>query len=165
VARPADLEPHLAEAAAIFLGGAGVRLVPQVSVSRRAGGRALVPGCGTVGSFLEDLGLRGSAYELLAADDSFSSGFRRLVGYGAPVVVFVVRELATRHLGCSLGPLTDYVTIAAARPVCLAHELGHACGLPHSRHPSNLMYRSCGRRGLTRAQAAVVRSSRHVVRG
>jgi hypothetical protein len=33
--------------------------------------------------------------------------------------------------GCSLGPLTEYVTVDRASPVCLAHEIGHARNLPH----------------------------------
>jgi hypothetical protein len=41
------------------------------------------------------------------------------------VVVFVVEDVVNKR-GCSLGPFADYVTIEAASPGCLAHELGHA---------------------------------------
>ena len=69
--------------------------------------------------------------------------------------------------GCSLGPLVDYVTVdlGALRgrtKRVLVHELGHACGLPHSRLVENLMLpRRMGDR-LESWQVAVLRSSRHV---
>lgn len=163
VVSPEALGPHLETARRIFLESAGVRLLlgePAVEVAERPSRLAILePGCHTLWSFLEDLGRRGSAYELLCGS---AGGFRRLVGYGAPVVVVVVRGFTTRHIGCSLGPLTDYVTVKGENAACIAHELGHACGLPHSRGIDNLMHRSCGRVRLRRWQAAVIRTSRHV---
>jgi hypothetical protein len=163
VVAPEELEPHLEGARELFLSAVGVRLLfgdPAVEVAKRPSrASVLEPGCHTVWSFVEDLGRRGSAYELVAGA---AGGFRRLVGYGAPVVVVVVRGFTTRHIGCSLGPLTDYVTVKGANATCIAHELGHACGLPHSRSDDNLMYRSCGRTAVRRWQGAVIRSSRHV---
>ena len=64
--------------------------------------------------------------------------------------------------GCSLGPLTDYVTVRADQPVCLAHELGHACSLLHTQAAANLMNPTCGGVHLSRWQVAVLRASRHV---
>jgi hypothetical protein len=158
------LDEHLALAREIFASKARVRIeVEDISVSARPSATGLLePGCHTVGSFVEDLGRRGSAYELLSSTEASAGNFRRLVGYGAPVVVLVVRSFRTKHLGCSLGPLTDYVTIAAANAICLAHELGHACGLPHSKRKDNLMSRFCGQREIAGWQVAVIRSSRHV---
>jgi hypothetical protein len=81
-----------------------------------------------------------------------------VIRVGAPIVVFVVDDVSgADHVGCSAGPLVDYIcveggvmlvspqttpvtapimpepagsTIASASEV-LAHEMGHACGLLH----------------------------------
>lgn len=90
----------------------------------------------------------------------------RWTGYSAPVTVFIVRDISNKG-GCSLGPLTDYVTLEAgmlnrARARLLAHEVAHACGLWHSNDKENLMFpRGPGDR-LTRWQALLLRNSRHV---
>lgn len=88
---------------------------------------------------------------------------RRLLGSGAPLVVFAVGSVAGgRLIGCSLGPLTDYVTVDIGRPGCLAHELGHACNLLHISQTGNVMNPTCGGAHLTRWQVVLVRLSRHV---
>jgi hypothetical protein len=98
---------------------------------------------------------------------------------GDPVTVIVVRDIAGRATGCSLGMTTDWVVVQASlfdpgdadnhdRTV-LAHELGHALNLPHHRDPGNLM---CGisspphamrGTGLVRWQAAVLQANRHTI--
>lgn len=100
-----------------------------------------------------------------------------LLGYGAAITIFVVDEIEG-ELGCSLGPLTDYVVVqgegwqpakanAEARPTTPMHEIGHACGLWHrwpvALHTSNLMKKNRPR-GITLElyQRAIARSSRHV---
>jgi predicted Zn-dependent protease len=78
-------------------------------------------------------------------------------------------------VGCSLGPLTDYITVMFRREDAsvvdhstLAHELGHACSLSHVDGGNNLMNphpepaNRAQRRSLTRAQIALLRASRHV---
>lgn len=111
----------------------------------------------------EELGVSGSRFEAMAAKASYHSQFRRVLGYGSPVFVFAVRSIRGFE-GCSLGPLTDYVTVDRASPLCLAHEIGHACNLPHHRGDSaNLMDpHNCAGKLLTRSQAVFLRMSRHV---
>jgi hypothetical protein len=102
------------------------------------------------------------------------TGFRRQVraaggspapGPGSPVWVFAVRGFATRHLGCSLGPVTDYVTVRlTGEATTLAHELGHACGLWHTRDDTLMHRRPTRTARLTRLQTWLVRASRHVTR-
>jgi len=110
----------------------------------------------------EDLWATGARFHLLGLRLHLRAGLRRLLGYGAPVLVIVVRSIA-QHDGCSLGPLTDYITLAANVPICLAHELGHACNLLHRPDESdNLMHPICGKTELTPWQIALLRASRHV---
>jgi hypothetical protein len=106
------------------------------------------------------------------------------LGYGAPVTVFVVRNVEGKR-GCSLGPITDYITVDVSGfeddpdgaddvdpgkpPSTLAHEVGHACGLWHpvellEKPLGNLMLASRRGRGkiLDLRQRAIFRNSRHV---
>ena len=83
-----------------------------------------------------------------------------------PITIFIVRDISGK-IGCSLGPLTDYVTLSikgVASESTLAHELGHCCGLLHRDDEiDNLMYPDDSRtnNNITRWQKYVVRTSRH----
>lgn len=128
-----------------------------------------------------DLGIDGSRYEALSLLTSPWNYLRRLVGYGAPIFVFIVRNFTDPDKnGCSLGPLSDYILIAGStlKPdsggvvkniYIIGHESGHACNLTHSDITgdqyaiSNLMYPDVGRsNNLTSWQISVLRGSRHV---
>ncbi len=98
---------------------------------------------------------------------------------GDPVTVVVVRNIAGRTTGCSLGMTADWVIAEAslfdsARPpqfdeTVLAHELGHALNLPHHRDRANLMFPMSSPpdqlrgTGLRRWQAALLHANRHTV--
>jgi hypothetical protein len=151
----------------------------------------------------EELWLKGSARRKEYMQDCFWGNWRRLMGLGSPVAIFVIRNMESRTItdsdgtmrtvqtgGCGLGPLTDFVTIAATAPAIgianalqnspatTAHELGHICNLWHltaAREVGNLMFanddgrRDASGRTLVRTgtslfdwQAMIVRSSRHV---
>ena len=104
-----------------------------------------------------------------------------VVPIGVPVTVVVVRSVAGRITGCSLGINADWVVVEASlfdpsRPqsydeTVLAHELGHALNLPHLRDPGNLMHPESSPPGrirgtaLRRWQAAILQANRHVVPG
>ncbi len=89
------------------------------------------------------------------------SSARAVTGYGEPIAVFVVRDIAGKG-GCSLGPLSDYVTVDRARGRLIAHELGHSCGLWHAKEAGNLMLPAADSESMTRSQQAIFRNSRHV---
>ena len=82
-----------------------------------------------------------------------------------PVTVFVVLSIKGAT-GCSLGPMTDYVTLdhsAAKGDSILAHELAHACGLWHLQDKENLLWNRKNRGDKTNWwQKNILRSSRHV---
>jgi hypothetical protein len=82
-----------------------------------------------------------------------------------PVTVFVVQNVRGKR-GCSMGPLTDYITIdvdGASGDTTLAHEIGHACNLWHSKTQSNLMFKNFNRgNGVKWFQKNLFRNSRHV---
>lgn len=162
----AQLHAGLDAAAAALHQAARVRLEPAGERWVLLKTSTLAPTLGQLGcnqqALREDLGRVGSALERLALEAAYPSLFRRLLGLGAPIVVFAVPPLRG-FLGCSLGPLTDYVTIDRSDPSCLAHELGHACNLPHHRTPGNLMHpHGCRAPRLERWQALLLRISRHV---
>ncbi|TXI56447.1 hypothetical protein [Mycolicibacterium mageritense] len=135
-----------------------------------------------VGLLGEDLTEAGMYFQSVIRDTLWSHGTAFTIKVFAPVVAFVVEGVGDSELGCSAGPLADYVCVegsafAPPDPILeaiqhqtptLAHEIGHACALPHDTDMTNLMYRrgSDGRsvRGtnLSPFQRAVVRSSPHV---
>ena len=95
--------------------------------------------------------------------------------------MIVVRDIAGRVTGCSLGISADWVIVQAslfdrAQPhtydeTVLAHELGHALNLPHFRDRQNLMFPASSPPGDLRGtklqgwQTAILHANRHVVPG
>ena len=128
-----------------------------------AAGRILEVDC-NLPAFWQDFGLPGAIFQYQTLGMFFDSGFRRLTGYGAPVTVFVVQEIRG-FAGCSLGWISDYVTVEHKHLFTTAHELGHACNLMHRHDKANLMHPSSGKQAtilLTDWQIAMLRASRHI---
>lgn len=105
----------------------------------------------------------GDAGEYLA---SHLAGWNAIpISLAFPVTVFVVESISDRN-GCSLGPLTDYVTLdvnGVKESSTMAHELGHACNLWHSGSQANLMWAGSNRGDqLHWWQKNLFRNSRHV---
>jgi hypothetical protein len=156
--------PSFLEAQRVFLEQARVRLLPAgsmvVTLDEPAPGPALDVHCDD-GAWQEDFAAAGEFFRRHEA-----RGRGRFSGYGAPVTVFVVRDITNKG-GCSLGPLTNYVTLEArmlarARYRLIAHEVAHACGLWHSEDKGNLMFPKGPGDRLLPWQAAILRNSRHV---
>jgi hypothetical protein len=99
------------------------------------------------------------------AKNTAGSGWLRM-NLQFPITIFIVRDI-TGKIGCSLGPLTDYVTLSikgVASESTLAHEIGHCCGLLHRDDtPDNLMYPQGSRTDnkVTGWQKFAVRNCRH----
>jgi hypothetical protein len=182
----ANLIPQVQNAIDIFRREANVRIIPSAPFQYDSGfvgserateawihtdrrGRneptVLDVACGPAAAG-EDLLAAGGQFELKASTICFYSNARRVVGYGAPVIVFIVRSVGgTDESGCSLGPLTDYVTVEAngsSDSNVLGHELGHACNLWHINDRNNLMNPDRAADRLERWQVAILRNSRHV---
>lgn len=164
LARNEDVLPAYQEAQRILGRMAGVAVEPDewpvVTAPHGAPKAALDVRC-TDGAWRDDLGECGAFFRDLMAKTTAGT----LIGYGAPITVFIVRSMST-HNGCSLGAATDYVTVEAktlkSTRRLLAHEVGHACGLWHSKNPANLMTPKGPGEELAGWQAAILRTSRHV---
>ena len=130
----------------------------------------LTVACDVTG-FLNDWWLAGSYFELASATCKFTDGFRRVIGYGAEIIIFVVRNvtpdsgLSTQ--GCSFASSNNYVVVEAGAGVSnfmASHEIGHACWLPHDSG-TNLMNGNVPNSNptLTALQIATIRGSKHCV--
>ena len=123
--------------------------------------------CGAAG-FFNDLWLAGSYFQLAINLCRFKSNWRRVVGAGGEIFVFVMPNIQPPSVvGCSMAGTQDYVVVEpTSSDDTAAHEMGHACLLGHrDNDPTNLMGPSgpTGAPTLTNWQVAVVRSSRHCV--
>jgi hypothetical protein len=114
-------------------------------------------------AFGPDLTTAGPWYESVMSRIDFYGNLRRLTGYGAPITIFVVRRFVNvpRSTGCSLGPLTNYVTVESPE-FTINHELGHSCNLVHSDEPNNIMFHDATGHEFELGQVLLLRSSRHV---
>jgi hypothetical protein len=126
----------------------------------------------------------GSVFQLRTIRNCFTGAARRVIGYGAPIAVFIIRDGG--GLGCSLL-MTDYVTVdgmasdptdAQFSPRTIAHEAGHACNLfGHSCADTDQKNMMATRGGcspigtvegdrinpqISNIQALLIRASRHV---
>lgn len=180
----ATMVPWLQRAVEVFRREANVRIIPVapfhyttgfdanesvdegwVHVSDDASRQRILDLGGEAETAAVDLWDVGSDYNKLATMHCFFGTWRRVLGYGAPITVMVIRSLE-EGVARSLGPLTDYVVIGGSQNVdttTLAHEMAHACSLTHSDDTDNLMSRSSPRgTSLTWWQAVSLRGSRHV---
>ena len=129
--------------------------------------RPLTIACNASG-FFGDFGLLGSYFEFSSATCKFSDSFRRVIGLGAELIVFIVQDVTPDKNGCSFGSTHNWVVIEAKRgdqAFVAAHEIGHACWLPHVDDSANLMASVTPSTNptLSKLQIAVVRWSKHCV--
>ena len=111
----------------------------------------------------------------------FVQGWRRVVGYGAPVSCFIVRDMPDR-VGCC-NQATDYVRVDSpdglppSSPRTIGHETGHSCLLSHTCvdddvadimattdecTPASMTQPDRMNPHLTDWEALVIRASKHV---
>jgi hypothetical protein len=175
VAEPNEVVKHLEETAALYKEKANILVQsakfnasPNPSLDwiyiykNPSPQRVNQVGCNKA-ALWEDLWITGSNFQFTAITHLFHTNFLRIIGYASPVVVYIVEDVKG-FLGCSLGPFTDYVTIAGKGLICIAHEIGHACNLVHeNKDKENLMHPlGCKKSTLTTKQIAFLRASRHV---
>lgn len=155
---PADLDKAINYAKDVFKKNFNVKLLP-VSDGSFAGILKTIPP-------YEALYIKGGTGALVEEFRSVGTFFAsNLISPIYPVTVFVVKDIKGAT-GCSLGPITDYVTLdhdGAKDVSILAHELAHACGLWHLNDQTNLLWNKNNRGDKIRWwQKNVFRSSRHV---
>ena len=121
------------------------------------------------GGFINDWWLTGSYFEFASATCKFTDSFRRIIGLGAEIIVFIVQDVTPANTnGCSFASTHNWVVIEALpkdQAFVAAHEIGHACWLPHDGDPANLMnpITPAANPILTNLQIALVRWSKHCV--
>ena len=156
----AALQPAIDAARQIFRDQANIEvLVEDVhTIDGAAPTHALDVACNE-GAWGEDLTLTGSYFQATSAWHCPTGGLGRITGFANPIVVFCVRSIPGSTAGCALGPVTDYLTIEARNPVCLAHEIGHKVGLWHCCPGTNLANGTCGGTQLEWWQITIARNS------
>jgi hypothetical protein len=184
VAPKATVLTEVQELVDIFYDKANIRVIPDNPLVFRTGfhqketagdafiyemsksPKAIIKVRSSFGAYLQDLWVQGFWYELLMARHDLWGNFRRLIGYGAPLVVIAVKDYHSSAIGNSLGAITDYLTVEGpetADKTTIAHEVGHSCGLLHDKSAGNFMHASAANpRDLSSGQALWIRNSRHV---
>ena len=167
-----DLQASIKEAERIFKARFNVQIRPYASqyVEYFEGTvpvEALNPSCCGATPFWQEFGIRGEFYaDHLAGWNAIPNSMRW------PVTVFVVDTMKCKA-GCSLGPLSDYVVVTKAGlnasgvtlpNSLMAHEIGHACNLPHAGSSQPYLMWGPAERGdkVHGWQKNLFRSSRHV---
>jgi hypothetical protein len=180
----ATVVPWLQKAADVYRQEANVRIVPVAPFHYRTGfaddetvtedwihvltdasSKNLLDLGGEAATLGDDLTHIGADYNRIACTECFYGTWRKVIGYGAPITVFVIRSLE-EGTARSLGPLTDYVLIGGKQNIdvtTVAHEMGHTCYLWHNGDNDNLMFGSSPRgTSIEWWQVTLLRSSRHV---
>src|SRR3954468_6951352 len=126
----------------------------------------LVVGC-DAGGFFNDWWIAGSYFEFATATCKFMDSFRRVIGLGAEIVVFIVQDVTPNGTnGCSFTSTHNYVVIEAKKDdqeFVATHEMGHACWLAHDSDTTNLMnpITPATNPGISNLQISLVRWSKH----
>ncbi len=171
------MQPSLQLATDVFTAESGIRVrVTGIQViAEPAPAQALDPRANKL-LLLDDVLGRTDFYRRHSAPVDLSA-----MVVGAPVTVIVVRNIAGRVTGCSLGISADWVIVQSSLfdpaqrttydETVLAHELGHALNLPHVRMTRNLMFPASSPPEHVRGtelqgwQTAILHANRHVVPG
>ena len=159
VVSPADLDTAIEFAKRSFKKNFNTSLLPYKSgqpfaeVLQRKAPYEVLYTKGSIGALWEEFTITGSFFA------------SNLSGLFYPITAFIVLDI-DHASGCSLGPLSDYVTLdpgGAKNVSTLAHEIAHACGLWHLQSKSNLLWRTFSRGDEVKWwQKNIFRSSRHV---
>ena len=156
---PADLDNAIKYTQDVFQQNFNVKLLPAGENEPIAELLKITPPVealytkGSIGALIEEFKVAGNFYNT------------NLTAPIYPVTVFVVMDIKGAS-GCSLGPMTDYVTLdhdGAKSISTLSHELAHACGLWHLKDKTNLLWNRNNRGDKIRWwQKNILRSSRHI---
>ncbi len=151
VATVEQVIPMLQLAADVYKRDANVRLIPSQPFKYDSGfsdadvvhaGWITIDGSNSDADTLDapcnagsDWLLGGTKFQFKSSTLCFFGSWRRVLGYGAPLTCFIIREVSGDGIGCSLF-ITDYVTVdqeaVATSPRTIGHEAGHACMLWHT---------------------------------
>jgi hypothetical protein len=171
------VRPSMDRAGEVLLAEAGIRVrhLGTTVIHEPAPPRALDPRANKL-LLLDDVLGRTDFYRRHTAPVTLGSAV-----VGAPITVIVVRDIAGRVTGCSLGVSADWVIVQASLfdrslphtydETVLVHELGHALNLPHVRDRQNLMFPASSPPSDLRGtqlqgwQTAILQANRHVVPG
>jgi len=155
----------------IYRDRARIKVVPTVHVMHDSSPAYALQVKSGVGFFLDQASDAGAYFRQVMYTEL--TGLLPAFWYriGTPIVAFVTQGVGDdTAVGCSSGPLGDYICVEGTSmtydATTLAHEMGHACGLLHDeiwRDRTNLMYSDEPRgTNLSSLQRAIVRGSTHV---
>jgi hypothetical protein len=165
----ADIQRQVDAAIDLFDRKCNIKLtftgIRHTKVPAPSGGLSV--GCDASG-FFGDWWIAGSYFEFASAVGKYAGAFRRFIGHGAELIVFMVQDVTPGYtIGCSFGSTHNWVVVEASPgdPFVAAHEMGHACWLTHRGDPNNLMNGSApaASPALTWWQISMIRWSKHCV--